>query len=111
MSLELHRRGDRSRRREIERQMVDAGLVRGPRRLRTTDELPSDLAAPTGRELARRLHNTLSRLGPVFASFGVYLSRRPDLLTTEECLELGKLMRAEPLQPEAVVPGRRRARG
>ncbi len=103
MSLELHRRGDRSRRREIERHLVAGGLVRGPRRLRTTDEQPSDLATPTGRELARRLHNTLSQLGPVFSSFGVYLSRRPDLLRTDECLELGKLMRAQPLQPEAAM--------
>ncbi len=100
MSLELHRRGG-SRRREVEQQLVDGGLVRGPRRLRAT-ELPSDPTTPTGRELARRLHATLSRLGPVFASFGLYLSRRPDLLATEECLELGKLIRAEPLQPAAM---------
>ena len=99
MSPDVHHGRIRSRRREIERRLFEGGLVRGPRRLRTAGELPSELASPTGREFIRRLHGTLTSLGPVFASFGTYLSRRPDLLPTKDCLALGELLRAEPVAP------------
>jgi predicted unusual protein kinase regulating ubiquinone biosynthesis (AarF/ABC1/UbiB family) len=36
----------------------------------------------------RRLRETLAALGPVFASFGRYLSTRPDLLPRRDCAEL-----------------------
>ncbi|HKG14678.1 MAG TPA: AarF/UbiB family protein [Pyrinomonadaceae bacterium] len=76
----------RSRRKEVEQRLADFGLARGPRRaLRVAG---ADAAEPTH---SRRLRAALESLGPVFASFGLYLSTRVDLLDARDCLELAAI--------------------
>ncbi|OLE53188.1 MAG: hypothetical protein AUG51_14440 [Acidobacteria bacterium 13_1_20CM_3_53_8] len=71
----------KSRRLEIEERLAAYGLARGPRRL-LGDAADYEMA------YARRLRAVLESLGPVFSSFGLYLSSRIDLLPATICLEL-----------------------
>ncbi len=105
MSLEILRARGAPRKQQVECRLVTGGLIRGPRRSRAAGRLPAGLARPVGGEFIRRLHDTLSGLGPVFASFGVYLQRRPDLLPTGDCLALRELSRAVP-RPLAPMPAK-----
>ncbi len=84
-----------ARRREIERRLIDCGLVRGPRPGRAA-------GGPADDDLGRRLHLLLAGLGPVFAAFGAYLGRRPDLLPLADGLRLVELQRSDP--PSALAP-------
>jgi len=93
---EIARGATRSRRQEVAQRLKAFGLVRGPRRL-----LRGAGDAEEGR--ARRLRSALESLGPVFASFGLYLSTRVDLLPAPGCLELAAIRdRAAPSSPAAV---------
>jgi predicted unusual protein kinase regulating ubiquinone biosynthesis (AarF/ABC1/UbiB family) len=74
------------RREEIEERLAACGLARGPRRLfRGKGTLNYELA-PT-----RRLRAALESLGPVFSSFGLYMSSRVDLWPARDCLELAAI--------------------
>jgi ubiquinone biosynthesis protein len=93
---EIARGATRSRRQEVAQRLAAFGLVRGPRRLMRG-------ASETEEGRARRLRAALESLGPVFASFGLYLSTRVDLLPAPGCLELAAIRdRAAPSSPAAV---------
>lgn len=82
-----HRESDttlRSRQREVEKRLALFGLQRGPHRL---------LGHGVNLEQDRisRLRAALEGLGPVFCSFGRYLSTRVDLLPAKDCRELATL--------------------
>ena len=82
------------RRREVERVLSDAGLLRGPR------SVPS---AAEG-SFAPRLREALERLGPVFSAFGLHLASRTDLLPAGDCLELSTVPdRSVALPADAVL--------
>jgi predicted unusual protein kinase regulating ubiquinone biosynthesis (AarF/ABC1/UbiB family) len=79
------------RRREVELCLAEFGLTRGPRRL------SRETAAAWSDPPICRLRAALQRLGPVFTSFGIYLSSRVDLLPVKDCLELAVIPdRAQP---------------
>jgi predicted unusual protein kinase regulating ubiquinone biosynthesis (AarF/ABC1/UbiB family) len=84
----------KSRRQEIEQRLVDCGLVRGPRRLFRGE---SPLAVD--QERSHRLRLSLEGLGPVFSSFGLYMSARADLWPARDCLELAKIQDKAPATP------------
>ncbi len=89
----------RDRRREVERHLVEHGLLRGPSR-----HLPARRRQPAEpQELAVRLGPALAELGPVFAAFGRYLSYRADLLPIDDCLTLAEIPDAAPPLPAAEV--------
>ncbi|MCP4657115.1 MAG: AarF/ABC1/UbiB kinase family protein [bacterium] len=89
----------RDRRREVERHLVEHGLLRGPSR-----HLPAQRRQPAEpQELAVRLGPALAALGPVFAAFGRYLSYRADLLPMNDCLTLGEIPDQAPPLPAAEV--------
>src|SRR2546423_15563532 len=69
---------------EIGQCFADFGLARGPRRLRVA-------TAACESPPCRRLRAALTRLGPVFSSFGIYLSSRADLLPVDDCVELSAI--------------------
>lgn len=71
------------RRQEIEQQLAQTGLWRGPRRL-----LRVASTADAEESRVRRLRVVLENLGPVFSAFGLYLSTRVDLFGAPDCLEL-----------------------
>lgn len=83
------------RQREVEQRLAMFGLRRGPRLTRKVvsfDESP-----------IRRLRRVLESLGPVFSSFGLYLSTCIDLLAAKDCLELASIPdRAEESSPTAI---------
>jgi ubiquinone biosynthesis protein len=55
-------------------------------------------------KLSLRLREALESLGPVFTSFGLYLSTRADLLLATDCLELSAISDLiEPLPVETVI--------
>lgn len=72
------------RQREVELCLAAFGLRRGPHRLTRS---PRSFEA----NHIRRLREALESLGPVFVSFGLYLSTRVDLLSARECRELASL--------------------
>ena len=80
------------RRNEIQRQIVSHGFQAG------RSYLPS--AAQHDPEA---LVGLLEELGPVFGSFGRYVSTRPDMLALQDCLTLAKIKdRASPTPQEDV---------
>ncbi|HEX9941647.1 MAG TPA: AarF/UbiB family protein [Thermoanaerobaculia bacterium] len=86
------------RRREVERHLAAHGLLPGVRRLGAAPAGPPDRSG-----LALRLREALPELGPVFASFGLYLSTRADLFELSECALLAGIPdRGEPLAPAVV---------
>ena len=79
----LRRATLKHRRQEIERYLTASGLMSDPRRF---GRRPN---SPASEEILRhRLGRALEGLGPVFASFGLYLSSRLDLLPVQTCLDL-----------------------
>jgi len=91
MQTKLRRAALKTRQREVEQCLAEHGLSRGPRRLLR------DASRFDERTHCRRLREALVRLGPVFSSFGIYLSSRVDLLPVSYCLELSAVPdRTEP---------------
>lgn len=84
----------RKRRSEVEWRLAEAGLKQGPRR-------PFPQAAPWDDTRSRRLAGALQDLGPLFSSFGLYLSSRVDLLKPSDCVELASIPDAAPPMPAA----------
>jgi len=75
-----------SRRQQIERCLAQFGLTRG------SDHLLGRTRRVGYEEAhSRRLREALESLGPVFSSFGIYMSSRVDLLPVEVCLELATI--------------------
>jgi ubiquinone biosynthesis protein len=86
------------RRQEIEQRLAACGLVRGPRRLFHAKSTLDYEEAPS-----RRLRAALESLGPVFSSFGLYMSSRVDLWPAKDCLELAAIPdKAAATPPNAV---------
>jgi ubiquinone biosynthesis protein len=75
-----------SRRQEIERCLAQFGLTRGADHL-----LGRTRRAGYEETHSRRLCEALESLGPVFSSFGIYMSSRVDLLPVEVCLDLAMI--------------------
>lgn len=75
-----------SRRQEIEQRLGACGFALGPRRL-FRDEGVMDFEQAR----IRRLRLALEDLGPIFTSFGLYMSARADLWPVQDCLELATL--------------------
>ena len=86
----------KSRRLEIEERLAAHGLARGPRRL-LRDAVDSETA------YIRRLRAVLESLGPVFSSFGLYLSSRIDLLPVKNCIELAAIPNRTDATPPTTV--------
>src|SRR5918995_981555 len=81
------------RRRFVEERLRQAGRPRLTRR-----SPPPEGRLGADEQPMRRLRETLVELGPLFASFGRYLSSRIDLLPRRDCLELAAIADAgEPL--------------
>jgi ubiquinone biosynthesis protein len=76
----------KTRRAEVVERLAACGLTRGPRRV-----VRAFGAADDASELGRKLRRALERLGPVFASFGLYLATRVDLLDARDCLQLAAI--------------------
>ena len=89
----------KSRQLEIEQCLARYGLSGGPRRL---FGVGADSAAAEDHH-SLRLRSALTSLGPVFSSFGRYLSSRVDLLPAECCLELAALPERVPPIPIASI--------
>jgi predicted unusual protein kinase regulating ubiquinone biosynthesis (AarF/ABC1/UbiB family) len=86
------------RRRVVEERLREAGRPRLARR-----SPPPEGRLGADEQPMRALCDTLSGLGPVFASFGRYLSSRVDLLPRRDRLELARIPdRGEPI-PESRV--------
>lgn len=84
------------RRDEVVERLAYYGLARGPHRL-------TRAAAPGEATRGARLRAALEGLGPVFSSFGLYMSTRVDLLRARDCLELAAIPDvAAPSTPDAV---------
>ena len=84
----------RTRRHEIEQCLSEFGLAPGRhRRLHRPPE------AEPGQTHGRRLCMALTRLGPVFASFGLYMSSRVDLLPLPDCQALAAIPDQGPATP------------
>lgn len=75
-----------SRREEIEQRLTACGLGRGPRRLFRNKNTVGFERPPS-----RRLRTALEGLGPIFSSFGLYMSSRADLWPVTDCLELATI--------------------
>ncbi|HEV7892449.1 MAG TPA: AarF/UbiB family protein [Pyrinomonadaceae bacterium] len=87
----------KTRRAEVAARLAAYGLARGPRRV-----LRASPSADASEGFGRRLRLALEGLGPVFASFGLYLATRVDLLDARDCLELAAIRdRAAPLPAAA----------
>src|SRR5260370_11579752 len=88
----------KGRRREIEQRLAAFGLARGPRRL-----LRGERVASSEEARSRRVRSALEGLGPIFSSFGLYISSRGDLWPARDCLELATIPdRLDPTPLEAV---------
>ena len=74
----------RERREEIIGCLTMRGF--GRKKLATAHTLADDSG-----DYATRLADLLEALGPVFASFGLYLASRPDLLTLADCVKLAAI--------------------
>jgi ubiquinone biosynthesis protein len=72
------------RRREIEERLAQFGLKAGPHRV-VRKRVSSE------ENQIGRLRAALEGLGPVFCSFGLYMSTRVDLLATPDCRQLASL--------------------
>ena len=72
------------RRREVEQHLAQFGLRAGPHRL-VREVVPSE------ENKIARLRTALEGLGPVFCSFGLYMSTRVDLLAAKDCLQLASI--------------------
>src|SRR5688572_3742167 len=79
------------RRREVEDRL--RGLVSGPR------PVPPDGRRGPDEQDAELLRTALGALGPIFGSFGRYLSTRLDLLPRRDCLELARIEDRRPPSP------------
>jgi ubiquinone biosynthesis protein len=87
----------KKRRGEVFERLAAYGLARGPHRVVRASRRADDAA-----DLGRRLRLALEGLGPVFSSFGLYLSTRVDLLEARDCLELAAAdKRAAPMTAAA----------
>lgn len=89
-----------NRRREVEQQLAACGLVHGPRRLFGGERTVHLDTAPSC-----RLRLALESLGPIFSSFGLYMSARVDLWPVKDCLELAKISDKAPATPATFVRG------
>ena len=88
----------RQRREEINRQLDEHGLGREAVRRRQKSAGGGD----TEGEI-KRLRDLLQVIGPVFATFGLYLASRPDLLPLADCVALANISnRADPMPPESL---------
>src|SRR5215217_5836708 len=87
----------KERREEVERLLVLYGLAHGPRRL-----LPRTAPPALQEDHVRRLREVLENLGPVFSSFGLYLSTRVDLLSGRDCHEFEIQDSAEPSSSDVI---------
>jgi len=87
-----------SRRQEIEQHLAASGLAHGPRRLFGGERTGHFEQAPSC-----RLRLALERLGPIFSSFGLYMSARADLWPAKDCLELAKISDTAPATPAIFV--------
>ena len=88
----------KSRQLEIEQRLAAFELVRGPRRL-----FRGEKTADFEETRILRLGGALAGLGPIFSSFGLYLSSRGDLWPAKDCLELATIPdRAAATPPDAV---------
>ena len=87
-----------SRRQEIEQRLADFGLTRGPRRL-FRGEKTADFEEPR----SLRLRGALESLGPIFCSFGLYMSSRVDLWPVQDCLDLATIRDRAPATPASAV--------
>jgi predicted unusual protein kinase regulating ubiquinone biosynthesis (AarF/ABC1/UbiB family) len=76
----------KKRREEILERFLAFGLTRGPHRIVHTGRMWDGEAS-----LGHKLRLAFSDLGPVFSSFGLYLSTRVDLLSAGDCLELARI--------------------
>lgn len=86
----------KQRQREVEQRLAMFGLRRGPHRLVRSAVAPEE-------NYVLKLRAALEGLGPVFMSFGLYLSTRVDLLAARDCRELGSLFdRAEASPTDAI---------
>ena len=88
----------KTRRAEVVARLAAYGLARGPHRV-------AGGPRPGGDEGTRcaRLRAALEGLGPVFSSFGLYLSTRVDLLHARDCLELSAIADGAPPAPSTSV--------
>ena len=86
----------KQRQREVEQHLAMFGLRRGPHRLVRNAVAPEE-------DHIRKLRSALEGLGPVFVSFGLYLSTRVDLLAARECLELASLVDRAEASPTAAI--------
>ena len=93
-SKNISRAAVKSRRQGIEQRLVACGLARGPRRL-FRGESPLGVV----HERSHRLRLALEGLGPIFSSFGLYMSARADLWPARDCLELAKIPDIAPATP------------
>lgn len=94
----INRASLKERREEVERLLVTHGLARGPRRL-----LPRTDSSTPSHDRARRLREVLESLGPVFSSFGLYLSSRVDLLSVRDRREFADIDDSEKPSPPEIV--------
>lgn len=88
----------KSRKLEIEERLAVCGLARGPRRL-----LRDAGVADYETTYSRKLRMALESLGPVFSSFGLYLSSRIDLLPINNCFELAEIPERTDATPLSLV--------
>lgn len=86
MAKRISRLTVESRRQEIEQRLAACGLTRGPRRLFRGKSTLDFEEAPI-----RRLRAALEGLGPIFSSFGLYMSSRVDLWPVQDCLEFATI--------------------
>lgn len=76
----------KKRREEVLERLAAFGLTRGPHRIVHAGHIWDGEAS-----LGHRLRLALGDLGPVFSSFGLYLSTRVDLFPAGDCLELAAI--------------------
>lgn len=74
----------KARQREVEERLAQFGLLAGPYRV-----VRKSVAGEENKIV--RLRSVLETLGPVFCSFGLYMSGRADLLTAKACDQLASL--------------------
>src|SRR5262249_41236808 len=87
----------KQRQREIEENLAAYGLARGPRRLIREADFAGE------GDYGRRLGAVLTRLGPFFSAFGLYLSTRVGLLPVKDCLALAAIPDWAPSMPGGLV--------
>jgi predicted unusual protein kinase regulating ubiquinone biosynthesis (AarF/ABC1/UbiB family) len=76
---------------ETRRQEVKQCLAAGGFRSQGLTILGRKHPDSDSRDAIIRLRDALQQLGPVFASFGLYLASRPDLLALPDCLALAEI--------------------